>query len=267
MTLTVSIGRCTTIASPLHRLDPRVKILSLVALVTLSFFLTTIPTGLYLSAIALAGIALSRVPARTIWRTIRPFLVFLFFSFIVNALCITSGSTLLTLGFVTLTTGGITAGLTVTWRALIALIFGILLVSTTTPVALADALESLMKPLRIFGVPTQDIAMILAVALRTIPLLSEEAAQITQAQKSRGAGRYDHNLFERLKAYASLIVPLLGTSLRHAERLAQAMETRCYAACPTRTHLHSLRFCTRDAIGILVVLALCGGFIALASFA
>lgn len=246
MAYSVTIGRCVAVDSPIHRLDARAKTVCFLACSILSFFINNVPAAIFFGAVAVVLTVLARIPARVLWRTVRPFLVLLVFSFVVNALVLQGGAPLFSLGPITVTVRGVQMGALVAFRTMAALAFGILLVSTTTPVALCDAMESLLKPLRICGLPYQDVAMIFSVALRYIPLLAEEAGQVVDAQRARGASALDGTLAQKGKAYASLVVPLLSSSLRHAERQATALEARCWAAEDVRTHLSVPRAASPD---------------------
>lgn len=177
MAYSVTIGRCVAVDSPIHRLDARAKTVCFLACSILSFFINNVPAAIFFGAVAVVLTVLARIPARVLWRTVRPFLVLLVFSFVVNALVLQGGAPLFSLGPITVTVRGVQMGALVAFRTMAALAFGILLVSTTTPVALCDAMESLLKPLRICGLPYQDVAMIFSVALRYIPCWRKRPAR------------------------------------------------------------------------------------------
>lgn len=252
------------IASPIHRLDARVKVVTFVTFSMLSFFIDNVVTGLYWGFVVISIIVASRIPIGLLARSALPFAMLLVFSFVANVLLIRDGTVLFTIGPLSVGMRGVETGVLVSYRAAVALAFGVLLVSTTSPVALADALESLLAPLRHGGVPVQDVAMILSIALRTIPVLSDEASDIARAQRARCAWGPETTIGDHIKAYAALAVPLLAGSLRHAERLACAMETRCYGAAFERTHLHPLGFLRSDRIAAVFFLVMGMGFVVLA---
>ena len=255
MAYSASIGRCVAVSSPIHRADARVKAVALIVLSLLSFFIADVRTAVFMGVLAVALIVLSRIPPRVFWRTVRPFIVLMVFGFVVNALVLQGGPQQAVWGPITITMRGVQTGALVAYRTMAALAFGVLLVGTTTPVALCDALESLLRPLRVFGLPYQDVAMIFSIALRYIPQLAEEAGSVVDAQKSRGAAALDGTLAQRAKTYASLVVPLLSSSMRHAERLATALESRCWAAEDVRTHLAVHRMGAADAAFALCMAA------------
>ncbi len=257
------LSRHTSFDTPLGRLDPRVKILMLVGASITSFFITDAVTGLFMAALLVFAYVLAHVPAAQMLRTVKPFLWIFVFSFVVNVLVIRGGAVLFEWGPIVVSVRGVELGILVAYRAVIALGFGVLLVATTSPVHIADALERLLAPLRLFRVPVEDVAMILSIALRTIPLLSDEASQVAMAQRSRGVQGFDKGILSRMKSYASLVVPLLEGSLRHAERLAVAMDARCYAASQHRTHLHPLRFARSDYLACAASCMLVACFIGL----
>jgi energy-coupling factor transport system permease protein len=264
MAYSMTIGRCVAVDSPIHRLDARVKTVWFLACSILAFFIDNGVSAAWFGVVAASLLIAARIPARVLWRTVRPFLVLLVLSFAVNALVIQGGSILWSAGPLTITMRGVQLGAFVAFRTIVALAFGILLVSTTTPVALCDALESLLRPLRVCGVPYQDVAMIFSIALRYVPLLAEEASTVVDAQRSRGAAATDGSLADKARTYASLVVPLLSSSLRHAQRQTTALETRCWAAEAVRTHLSLQRLATRDAVFCLMMAAVVALFCALA---
>lgn len=247
MGYSAAIGRCLDVDSIVHRVDARVKAVSLIGFSMASFFVSDVSTGLVIGVAAISLIGAARVPWRMLWSTVRPFIALLAFSLAVNALVVKGGPVLGSFGPVSVTAYGLQAGIAVAYRTFAALVFGVLLVATTTPVALCDALERMLRPLGVFGMPYQDVAMIASIALRFVPLLSEEARQVVDAQKSRGAGALDRGVARRAGVYVSLAVPMLRSSLRHAQRLATALEGRCWAAKDTRTHLHEYRLHPIDA--------------------
>lgn len=265
MGYSAAIGQCSAIASPLHRVDARAKTACFIAFSMLSFFINDVPSAVFVAAMAIVLIAASRIPLRTFWHAMRPFTVLLVFSLVVNMLVIRGGAVLAIWGPVVITSRGVEMGVIIAYRTLAALAFGVLLVGTTTPVELCSALESLLKPLRVFGVPYQDVAMIFSIALRYIPLLADEAQQMVSAQKSRGAAAFNGPLAKRAKLYASMAVPLLSSSLRHAERLAVALEARCWAAEDVRTHLLVRGFRPSDAGFTIAMVAAVSVFCLLAA--
>lgn len=254
MAFSVALGRVIDTESVVHRLDARVKTVAAVGLGMLSFLVDGPVAALVLAAFAVLAVVLSRVPLGELARAARPFVVLLAFSFVVNCLVVRGGATLVEWGPFTVGTRGVETGALVAFRAAAALTFGVLLVLTTSPLALAGGLERLLAPLSRVRVPVQDVAMVLAIALRTVPLLADEAARIAAAQRARGAGG-NGSLRARVQLYASAAVPLLAGSLRHAERLALAMEARCYGAPGTRTSLTEPHFARRDVVATCVLVA------------
>ena len=248
------------------RADPRVKVIALIVCSVLSFLVENVAEAAFMAAVLALSYLVARVSPRAFGKTVRPFLPLFVISLVVNLLAVRGGQVLWELGPLVITGQGVAFGVFATYRAIVALGFGALLVATTSPVALADALEKLLAPLRLLGISVVDVAMILSIALRAIPLLSDEANQVLRAQKARGVQGHERGLVGRIKSYASLIVPLLANSLRHAERLAVAMEARCYAAPVTRTHLAPLRLapCAIAAFALLALLV--AAFIALRVF-
>jgi energy-coupling factor transport system permease protein len=154
-----------------------------------------------------------------------------------------------------ITKEGLYRGLFVGFR-LILLIFGSSMMTfTTTPVRLTDGLEQLMKPLSWIKVPVHDVAMMMSIALRFIPILLEETDKIMKAQQARGADFESGNVFKRVKAMVPIFIPLLISAFRRAFDLAMAMEARCYQGGKGRTKFHPLKYRLRDwlAYGYLAV--------------
>ncbi|MCQ2422724.1 MAG: energy-coupling factor transporter transmembrane protein EcfT [Lachnospiraceae bacterium] len=254
----ITIGQYYPSASLIHRLDPRVKLVgTMVYLVSLFLFDTFYG---FIAAIAFIGgiVFLSKVPVRYILRGLKPILFLLCFTVLFNFF-LTPGDILVKFWIFKITKEGLYRGAFVGLR-LILLIFGSsILTFTTTPMQLTDGLESLMKPLKWVKVPVHDIAMMMSIALRFIPILLEETDKIMKAQQARGADFESGGIFTRAKAMIPIFVPLLISAFRRAFDLAMAMEARCYNGGAGRTKLHPLQFHMRDYLAfayLFVYLAL-----------
>lgn len=253
----ISIGRYYRGDSVLHGLDPRVKVILFVVYMIAVFLLTT-PLGMLLSFAVVTVLALlSRIPLREIIKSVRPILFLMMFIFVINLLTIKEGQTLAKFWIIEITYGGIMRAVLMTLR-LFLLIVGtsLLLTLTTTPLKMADALESLFGPLKKIRVPVHEMAMMMSIALRFIPTLVEETDKIMKAQASRGAEFDTGNVFVRAGGYVSVLVPLFVSSFKRAEDLAVAMDARCYRGGEGRTKLHPLKMRTADYIWFFVLLVL-----------
>lgn len=255
MALRASIGQYLSVDSPVHRLDPRIKLVGTLAFMVSCFFVHT-PLTLLLAAGAIgAAIACAHVPLRRLLVQIRPIVLFLVITSLVNLLFVQTGAIALSAGPLRLYRGGIEAAVLYTARFFLLLLAGSLLTLTTTPVALSDATERLLSPLERLGVPVSQGALVLSIALRFVPTLSQEAEHVIAAQTARGADLENKGALAYARACVPLIVPLFASALRHADNLGRAMDARCYTG-GARTHYHVMRLnARRDAPAVLAVAA------------
>lgn len=245
MALHVSVGQYYSADSPIHRLDPRVKLAAALAYMVSCFFVSN-PAMLALAgAAAFALMGLSHVPARLMLRSVKPIMFFLVFTSLFNLLFVQAGAVLVRLGPVAVTDAGVWAAALYTLRFLFLLLVGALVMCTTTPIALTDAAESLMKPLARLGAPVHDVALVMSIALRFVPTLAREAENIVAAQTARGADLENKGALAYARACVPLVVPLFASALRHADNLGRAMDARCYTDGAHRTRYHVMRFSPR----------------------
>ncbi len=257
----ITIGQYFPGKSLLHRLDPRMK-LSLTLLFMIAIFLPKNWVGLGLAAAFLGLIvALSRLPVKLVWRSVKPILFLVLFTSVLNMFYVTGGQTLVHWGFIRITTQGIITAVFISARIVCLIIGSSLLTYTTTPTALTDAIESLLSPLKVIRINAHELAMMMTIALRFIPTLMEETHKIMAAQKARGADMESGNLMQRVKALVPVIIPLFVSSFRRAYDLAMAMECRCYQGGEGRTRMKQLRTGPRDWMALCVYLLLIGGMI------
>ena len=252
----ITLGQYYPLQSPVHALDPRVKILLLIAYITAVFLVPDL-TGFILITLYLAvACKLSKLPFRLLIKGLKPLRMILIFTFILN-LFFTGGETaLLNLGFATLTREGLLNAIRYSLRLIFLVLGSSLLTLTTAPVTLTDGLERLLSPLKVIHFPAHEMAMMMTIALRFIPTLLEEADKIMKAQSARGADFESGKLFDRARAMVPLLVPLFVSAFRRAGDLAMAMEARCYHGGEGRTRLHVLKVQQRDWIAILVTAVL-----------
>ena len=252
----ITLGQYYPADSAVHRLDPRMKILLLVAMIVAIFLcgdlLAYIPV---IGVLALASY-LSKVPFRLLLKGLRPLRFILVFTFILNLFFLQGETTLLHLGFMVITREALLTAIQYSLRLVLLVLFSSLLTLTTAPVTLTDGLERLLSPLRVIHFPAHEMAMMMTIALRFIPTLLEEADKIMKAQSARGADFESGNLIARAKAMVPLLVPLFVSAFRRAGELAMAMEARCYHGSEGRTRLRVLRLHRGDFIAALVAAAL-----------
>ena len=250
----ITIGQYYPTPSLIHRLDPRVKIIGTLVYIV-SLFLFDSFYGFGITILFLTGvIILSRVPFRYILRGLKPILFLLFLTMVFNFFLI-PGREIAHFWIFRITEEGLYRGLFVGFRLILLILGSSMMTFTTTPVRLTDGLEQLMKPLSLIKVPVHDVAMMMSIALRFIPILLEETDKIMKAQQARGADFESGNVFKRVKAMVPIFIPLLISAFRRAFDLAMAMEARCYQGGKGRTKFHPLKYRLRDwlAYGYLAV--------------
>lgn len=251
----VAFGQYYPADSIIHRLDARVKMLITLLFVIAIFFIKSY-FGFMLTAVVLIGIVLlAKLPMMSVLKSVKGVMFIILFTAILNLFLIKKGEVLWSWKIFTITKDGVHTTIKMVLR-LVLLISGASLLSlTTTPVALADGVESLMSPLKLIKVPVRDIAMIMSIALRFIPTLFEETNKIISAQKARGASFDTGGLFARAKAMLPVLIPLFVNSFRRADELAFAMDARCYNATDNRTKMKKAKFGVGDAFALLFMIA------------
>jgi energy-coupling factor transport system permease protein len=246
-----------------HRLDPRTKLLLTILFIVTLFVANEAPVSYLVLLLALGGmIALSRIPPRTMLRGLKPLVIIIAFTAVLN-IFYTPGTPIFTLGFLHPTWEGLAHAAFMMLRILMLVCGTFLLTYTTSPIALTDGLEQLLSPLKKVRFPVHELSMIMSIALRFIPTLVEETDKIMSAQKARGANFETGSLIRRAKAMVPLLVPLFVSAFRRADELAIAMECRCYHGGEGRTRLKQLRMAGRDAGAFLAGAALLAGLIVL----
>ncbi len=253
----IAFGQYYPAESPLHRMDPRAKVILALLYIVCTFLCNNVLAFGALLGSALILVLMSRIPLRLILRSIRPLLLIITLTSVIN-IFMTKGETLLTPADwkVQIYAEGIWNAVFMILRIMVLIIgTGIFLTYTTTPLALTDALELLLAPLKKIRVPVHDFAMMMSIALRFIPTLSEETEKIMNAQKARGANFTSGSLIQRAKALIPILIPLFVSAIGRAFELASAMECRCYHGDEGRTRMRVLKFQATDgfAIGILVL--------------
>jgi len=262
----ITIGQYFPGNSLLHRLDPRIKILLTVAFIVMIF----IPSNWFgLGAAVLylgVAIACSGLPLRLIWKSVKPILIIVLFTAILNVFYVNRGEILWEWSFIRITSGGLVSAAFLAVRIVSLIAGSSLLTYTTGPTTLTDALERLMKPLKVVKVPVHELAMMMTIALRFIPTLIEETDKIMSAQKARGADIDSGGLLKRIKALVPILIPLFVSSFSRAYELAMAMECRCYRGGDGRTRMKVLHMAARDWAALTATLGMIAGLIALNMF-
>ena len=259
----VTLGQYFPGESPIHRLDPRTKLLSTIALIAIVFVAQGFSGFLVIAAFVLVCAASTGIQLKFLIRGLKPIFFIILFTFILNLFFQTGGTPLITLGFIRITSQGLRMATFMAARLILLVVSSQLLTLTTSPIALTDALETLFRPFQKIGFPAHEIAMMMSIALRFIPTLMDEADKIMKAQKARGANFETGSLVQRARAMVPLLVPLFVGAFRRAEELALAMDARCYRGGVGRTRMKQLVFRRIDLLAALIMLALFGVVIAL----
>lgn len=249
-----------------HRLDPRTKIL-LVTLYIIALFSAKGLLGYMVMAATLAVcVKISKVGFKSLVRGLKPLVVIIAFTGILNIFFTPAETYLLEWGILRISEKGIQNALFMVVRIMLLVMGTFLMTYTTSPIRLTDGLESLLNPLKKIHVPVHELAMMMAIALRFIPTLIEETDKIMSAQKARGADFESGNIFQKAKALVPILVPLFISAFRRADELAVAMECRCYHGGEGRTKLHVLQYEGRDYLALVLGLAVTAGIIVLRQF-
>ena len=259
----VAFGQYYPAKSFIHKMDARIKIvLSLLYMVGIFFIQSFFGFGVIFVFLALMIIA-SRVPFKSVVKSIKPILILLAFTTILNLFFVSSGDVLVEWWIFRITYGGLIFAGKMILRLLLLVMGASILTLTTTPVDLTHAIEKLLKPLNVIHFPVHELALIMSITLRFIPSLMDETDRIIRAQKARGADFESGNIFKRAKAFIPILIPLLIGAFKRADELAIAMDSRCYKGAKGRTKMKILKAGWRDFVGSLVLLIFFGGVIAL----
>lgn len=261
----ITLGQYYPADSVIHRLDPRVKLFFTFVYVVLLFIAGNIPTYIFSALILISIIILCKVPISFMLRGLKSIMVLLVVAGLFN-LFLTPGEPLVSFGIFKITALGIKNALVMVFRMVFLIIGSSILTLTTTPNSLTEGLERSLRFLKIFGVPVHEIAMMMSIALRFIPILTEETDKIMKAQLARGADFETGNIIKRAKGLVPILVPLFVSAFRRANDLALAMEARCYHGGEGRTKMYPLSYETRDRIAYIIIIAILIIMIALRIF-
>ena len=263
----ITLGQYFPGKSPVHLLDPRTKLIMLVVYIVALFMASGWVSYALMFGFLAATIKISTIPVKSIIRGMKPLVMILVFTGVLNLFfTVGDGDPIVDFWIFTIYAEGLERAIFMTFRILMLISGTFLLTYTTSPIALTDGLEALMKPLNAIKVPVHELSMMMCIALRFIPTLIEETDKIMCAQKARGADFESGTLVERAKALIPILVPLFISAFRRADELATAMECRCYHGSEGRTKMKLLRYTLWDwrafSIGALLIAAV----VALGSF-
>lgn len=238
MTRSITLGQYMPGESLMHRLNPRIKLLAMLLILFLLFSLKSYSSLTGLLVIALLVLIAARIPVSYFLRGLRPILYIALFALIIFFFFTKGGIVLFRVGPVTVESDGVREGLFVVTRLVTLVLFSLIVTLTTTPLSLTYGISYFLKPLRHLGLPTEEVAMIMAIALRFIPTLMEESQRLMRAQMARGADFETGSIFRKAKNLVPLIVPLFVSAFRRADELALAMEARGYRLGAKRTRMY-----------------------------
>lgn len=257
----VTFGQYYPGKSFVHKLDPRVKLLALIAFIVLLFCSYNFYSLLLCAIVLFAAIGVARLPLGSVFRSIKAVIFILVITAVLNVLFHSGDHVLVEYGVVHISVEGIIFTVFLVLRLLFLVMASAVLTLTTTPVALADGIESLLSFLKVVKFPVRELALVISIALRFIPTLMDEVNRIINAQKARGADFDTGNIFKRIKALIPVLIPLLVSAFMRASDLADAMDARCYGGSEKRTKYKKLKFGVRDLVTVLIFAALITGVV------
>lgn len=261
----IAFGQYYPTSSFVHKMDARIKILLVIAYIVAVFLIKQfqfLGFGLCLMFVILSTFC-SKVPFGKVLRSIKAIIFFIILSAVLQIFFNKTGKILWSWKAIVITDLGLLNAGFLILRITLVVLGTSLLTLTTSPVELADGIESLLLPLKLIKFPVHEFALIMSIALRFIPTLLEETDRIIKAQKARGADFESGNIFKKAKAFIPILIPLLISSFRRADELADAMDARCYSGSKNRTKYKKMKLTYRDLIGTLSIAGLIVGIVAL----
>ena len=255
------LGRYIPGNSLIHRMDPRSKFLSLFIFVLLIFWANNLATNLLLVAFVLFSIFLTGVPFSFFIKGLKPMLFFIGFTTLFQLFFIPGNQVVFKWGMIQVTDTGLSQALIIFIRFILIIFLSTVLTITTTPLNLADAIESLLSPLRKIGFPVHEIGLMLSMSLRFVPTLMDDTTRIMNAQRARGVDFDEGNLIQKVKSLLPILIPLFASSFKRADALATAMESRGYQGGDGRSKYRTLKWTKLDTATILIFI-----FLSIATF-
>ena len=250
----ITLGQYYPADSVIHKLDPRTKLFVTLLFIISVFSFDGIVGFIVMTAFLFGVIALSKVPLSFMLRGLKAIMILLVIAGLFN-LFLTPGQVLWSIWKIHITREGLRNAVLMTIRMVYLIMGSSVMTLTTTPNQLTDGLEKALKPLQKINVPVHEIAMMMSIALRFIPILIEETDKIMKAQMARGADFETGGLVKKAKNMVPLLVPLFVSAFRRANDLALAMEARCYVGGEGRTKMIPLVYHKVDRLAYVVVIA------------
>ena len=263
----VTFGQYYPTKSFVHKADPRIKLLALIAYIVALFLANNFYSLLLGFVVLVAAVIASRVPLGSVLRSVKAIIFLLIFTAVLNLFFHGGEHLLVEWWIIKIYREGVIFTVFFILRLFFLVMGSALLTLTTSPVELTDGIESLLTPLKWIRFPVHELALIMSIALRFIPTLIDETNRIISAQKARGADFESGNIFKRIKAIVPILIPLLISAFRRAEELGDAMDARCYSGSKNRTKYKKLKFGWRDSIIFILSAGLITGVVLLNIYA
>lgn len=259
----ITLGQYFPGNSPLHRLDPRIKLILTVFYIVVVFIARGAPGFLVITVFTLVLIIISGIPLSVIMRGMKPLIFIIAFTAIINVFWTTGDNLLVKFWVFEIYYEGVLYAVLMVMRVVMLLVgTSVLLTYTTSPIALTDGIERLLGPLKKIHLPVHEFAMMMTIALRFIPTLIEETDKIMNAQKARGVDFTSGGLMQRAKALIPILIPLFVSAFRRADELAVAMECRCYRGGEGRTRMTILHLAPGDFVATGIFAVFCAAVVA-----
>lgn len=248
------LGRYIPGDSIIHRLDPRSKLLAMFIYIIIIFWANNLVTNLIILVFTLAIVLLSKVKISFFLNGLKPMIGIILFTTMFQMFFTQGGEILFQFWIIRISTFGLSQSLLIFMRFILIIFFSTLLTLTTTPLSLADSVESLLKPLEIFKVTAHEIGLMLSLSLRFVPTLMDDTTRIMNAQRARGVDFGEGNIVQKVKSIIPILIPLFVSSFKRADALAIAMEARGYQGGDGRSKYRQLRWSNKDTIVIIIML-------------
>jgi len=249
------LGRYIPGNSMIHRLDPRSKLLAMFLFILLIFWANNLVTNLLLFVFVFSLVLLSKVPLKFFLKGIQSMVFIIAFTTLFQLFLTSGGATIFQFAFIRITELGLSQAGIIFSRFILIIFFSTLL-TLTTPLSLSDAVESLLKPLKVFKVPAHEIGLMLSMSLRFVPTLMDDTTRIMNAQRARGVDFGEGKLVQKIKSIIPILIPLFASSFKRADALAIAMEARGYNGGEGRTRFRRLAWKRSDSLAIISLLLL-----------
>ena len=256
----ITLGQFFPADSVIHKIDPRVKILLITAYIVFLFVANNFAALGFMACVTVLLMLMTKIALKMYFKGLKPVMFILLFTSVLNVFY-GNGEAIWQWGILKITWNGMHTAVFVSVRIVILIMISCILTYTTSPTDLTDALERIMKPLKVFRIPVHEVAMMMTIAMRFVPTLLEETDKIMNAQKARGADMESGSIIKKLKAMMPVLIPLFVSSFNRAYELAVAMECRCYRGGEGRTRMKVLHIKKMDIIAVIFSVMVLAGVI------